>query len=778
MEQEHFHFIGVAGIGMSGLAKILRRRGKSVSGSDLSQKKILEDLKNLGVCITEDLEIIKKASHVVYSTAISPDHPQMLAAKNKQCQILHRSELLAKLCDKHYTLAVAGSHGKTSSSSLLASVFLESQVPTSFAIGGLLKREGTNAEDAQAEAGKKYFILEADESDGTMLRYHPDALIITNIDSEHLDHYGSRKNLLDRFEQFIQQVKDPQLLFSCAEDPFLQHCPGIHYGFKEHCDLQILSFSQKGLQSSFSFRFENQCFNEVCLNLAGKHNILNAAAVFGLSLKLGIPEESIRKALKEFQGVQRRADLIESINGISLIDDYAHHPNEIKTTLHGFRQAFPERRLVVAFEPHRYTRTRDLMDEFTNVFEDVDELFLTDICPAGQKAIPGIHSKALLQKIGLKNKRYSPKETLKQEILATIDKDDVFVSMGAGSIGSLNQEIHQALKKKCRVACIQGGPSLEHEISLKSAQNFVSCIDKERYEVQNFYISKEGYWSKDQSSSKEKVPAEIIQALQSCDIIVPVLHGPFGEDGSLQGFLQTLGKPFVGCQHRSCSIAMDKALAKHLVKSHGYQTAPFIEIKRFEWQKAPKLILSKIEAELKGVLFVKPSHLGTSFGISRIAQNKDLPQAIEEALELDESIIVEEEVLGRELEFAVLGNEEPLIAGPGEVLKQEGQFYHQKRKQMQHDPKILLRPKLSESLKTAGKDICRAIYSLTQCSGLARIDFFLDQNEQYIFNEINPFPGFTSISLYPKLFEQEGISQKELIEKLFTLAKESFQKNY
>ena len=769
MTKEHYHFIGVAGIGMSGLAKLLCQQGYSVSGSDQSEKAILEDLRKYRAqtTIAYDPKLLKKASHVVYSSAIKSNHPELLEAKKNHCQILHRSELLAKISKDYVSLAIAGSHGKTSSSSLLSSVFLHAGKNPSFALGGILKNEQTNASLGEG----KYFILEADESDGSLINYFPDAAIITNIDSEHLDHYGSKEKLFSYFEQFIEQVKNHDYLFVCSDDPFLKNCPGISYGFNNAADLKVFYYTQKGLKSSFSFHFEGHDFHNVDLNLVGKHNILNAAAVFGLSIKFGLNERSIRQALKNFQGVKRRADLIESINGISLIDDYAHHPSEIKTTLQGFRAAFPKRRLLVAFEPHRYTRTRDLMEEFHSVFEDADTLLLTDICPAGQKPIPGIDSELLLNKIQTKNKFYIPKTSLKEEVLKKIQRNDVFISMGAGSIASLNEEIHCLLNKKCRVACVQGGISPEHDVSLISAQNIASKVDTERFEIEHFYISKDGYWSKDQNPSKEKIPQSILKDLERCDLVFPVLHGPYGEDGTLQGFFQTLGLRYVGSGHRSCSISMDKALMKHIVRSAGFQTANFIEFRKIDWEKSPNDLIKSVYAQLKPALFVKPSHLGSSIGISRIETKKELQSAVEIAFSVDDRIIVEEEIKGRELEFAILEDEELLVAGPGEIIKKDNQFYDEKRKSLSVDLDICTNANLSPSIKEKGKEICRKIFKLAQCSAFARIDFFLNENNEFIFNEINPLPGFTPISLYPKLFEKEGICFKELLERLFKLAK-------
>ncbi len=307
MKTKRYHFIGIGGIGMSGLARILLDQQQCVSGSDLSANEAIQQLIHKGASVSKGHAAthIEAEDIVIYNSQIQKNNPEYLAALSLKCPLMHRSDLLAHLMEGYQTLAVAGTHGKTTTSALLSTVLLEGGWDPTFAIGGMCG--GLNGKWGKG----RFFVAEADESDGTFLKYHPQGAIITNIEPEHLDHYKSLENLKRAFQTFFSQVSNEELLFYCGDDPILHALPhkkGVSYGFKKGCDLHISNFQQQGWTLQFDLSLNGKNYPKIGIPLVGEHNALNAAAVFGLSLKLGIPEEVIRKAFLAFRGVGRRCE--------------------------------------------------------------------------------------------------------------------------------------------------------------------------------------------------------------------------------------------------------------------------------------------------------------------------------------------------------------------------------------------------------------------------------------------------------------------------------------
>ncbi|MEN9343835.1 MAG: bifunctional enzyme MurC/Ddl [Chlamydiota bacterium] len=436
MEQS-YHFIGIGGIGMSALASILIEKGIKVSGSDAQGSYMIDRLKDKGAEITigHAAENIKNPTAVVFSTAIREDNPEVIAARQKKVPFIHRSELLRQLMKESRALLVTGTHGKTTTSSLLAHTLTVCNLKPSYAIGGVVQSLSANGGYGTGE----YFVAEADESDGSFLRYTPFGAIITNIDNDHLDHWQTMDDMVAGFEQFADSVTSKEHLFFCGDDDKLVSLDleGYSYGFGETNDLYIKNFIQEGWKSTFDCTFEGKEYTDIAVPLVGAHNVLNASAVFGLGLKLKVKEECLRKAFLEFRGITRRAECKGEINGITILDDYAHHPSEIFATLHALKNAIGKRRLVVLFQPHRYTRTRDCFHEFTTAFQPSDLLVLTDIYAASEAPIPGITTQALveqMQKSSTIDVRYCPFEELTAYMQRFLKPQDLCVTMGAGNI--------------------------------------------------------------------------------------------------------------------------------------------------------------------------------------------------------------------------------------------------------------------------------------------------------------------------------------------------------
>lgn len=439
---DQYHFIGIGGIGMSALANILLQKGSKVSGSDASASHATEQLKAKGakVFIGHAPEHIHPAMNVVYSSGIGDENPEVLQAKEHRLPLMHRSELLYRLMQGYMPLLVTGTHGKTTTSSLLAYLLVHAGLDPSFAIGGIVRSLNTNG----GHGNGRFFVAEADESDGSFLNYTPYGAIITNIDNDHLNFWRTLDNLIEGFKKFAASVQSPEHLVWCGDDEILSSLKlkGSSYGFGEDNDIRIENFRQAGWNLVFDLTFEGKSYSEIEIPLIGGHNVLNASAVFGMGLKIGIPEEKIRQAFANFHGVSRRADFKGECQGISIFDDYAHHPTEIFATLRAFKQTSPHR-LVVAFQPHRYSRTLDCLGEFGSAFERADVLVLTDIYAAGEAPIPEITNEILLDKIKEKHPdvHYVPRKDLPAFLGGFLQKGDVLVTMGAGDITKVGSEV-------------------------------------------------------------------------------------------------------------------------------------------------------------------------------------------------------------------------------------------------------------------------------------------------------------------------------------------------
>jgi UDP-N-acetylmuramate--alanine ligase len=795
---DHYHLIGIGGIGMSGLARILLGRKASVSGSDIAMGYTIEGLMQMGATIFKGHSETNVAPHmtVIYSSDIKLDNPEYQAAQKMQCALLHRSDLLAHLLEGYKGLAVAGTHGKTTTSALLASVLVEANFDPSFAVGGMLAQWHSNARFGEGE----WFVFEADESDRTFLRYSPFGAIVTNIDNDHLIAYeGSEKVLIQAFKQFISQVSSPEHLFWCGDDAHLYALqpPGQSYGFEKHCHWKITRFQQRGFNISFDLETKEGIYKDIEVALTGRHNALNAAAVFALALSLGIAESSIRQTFRSFKGVMRRCEKKGEAESVLFLDDYAHHPTEIQATLKAIRQAVAPRRLLAVFQPHRYSRTQDCLGQYGSIFDEADELVITDIFGAGETPIPGLSHQQISNEISQCSTipfQYTQRHQLAQAVSQLVRPHDVVVTLGAGDITKLAGEIMPILKEhppvKLKVGLIFGGCSTEHEISLSSAQHFCDALNRHLYDMDYFGITKQGRWITGadakrrleallENPEEEKewafFPADAMQQLMECDVLIPVLHGPFGEDGTIQGFFEMLQKAYVGCDHRSAAICMDKALTKKLALLQGVRTPPFVEFSIRQWQAEEEAILQKIEAKLNYPLFVKPVHLGSSIGVAKVNQPSDLRKAIQNAFLYDTLLLVENGIQGRELEFAVLGNDEAHVYPPGEVLTR-GKVYDYEAKYGKEGMKTAACASIPSHLVEEGKRLALQAYQAAGCCGMARVDFFLDERNVYWLNEINPIPGFTAISLYPQICNYHGLSSSHLMDQLILLALERRRK--
>ena len=780
-----YHLIGIGGAGMSALAHLLLDQKKSVQGSDVRDTSVLEELRKRGAkCFRgHKAKFVTLDQHIVYSSAISENNPEWVEARKKSLVLLHRSDLLSRLMEKKKALLVTGTHGKTTTTALLTEIFERASLFPSFAIGA---RPIAQKRNAKWQKGA-YFIAEADESDGSFLKHPAFGAIVTNLEEDHLYFWKTPEQLKSAFRKFFKGVKSKEHCFWNMDDPELKKiCPeGIPFGFSAKATLRVVNFRQEEFRVVFDVSFEGKTYRSLVLPLVGEFNVLNALAAMGLALRCGVEESIIRKTFLEFQGVEKRLQKKREHREVLLFDDYAHHPTEVKKTLEALRKCIKERRLIVAFEPHRYERLARCMDDFSQSFDPADSIFVTEVFPAGGSALCEADPKILVQKLKEKQKEaeFVSKAELVKRIATECRPHDVVITLGAGNIssyGDLAFDRYEKKPKKLKIGMVVGGKSLEHEVSLISGRNIYQGLRKDLYDIELFGISKEGVWIKGQDvferlerkeifEQKQMISSGIIKALSSIDVSFPVLHGPWGEDGMVQGFFKTMEKPYVGCDFRSSALCMQKAWTKDVALRAKIPTPKFFELSRAEWQKEG--ISEDKEKLIRFPVFVKPCHYGSSIGISRAKTRREMKKAIGYAFQFDEDLIVEDEIRGRQIEFAVLGNYHPTVSDPGEILS-HGEFYDYEKKYGSNPMQTKVPAELPDALKEKGKKLALRIYKYARCCGMARVDFFLDEQNHFYLNEINPIPGFTAISLYPQMWEKKGVLLPKLLDRLIILAME------
>ena len=449
---QQIHFVGIGGAGMSGIAEVLLTIGYKVSGSDLQESDTVKRIRGLGgiVFIGHDATNIGAAQVVVISSAVSPTNPEVLAAKAKLVPVIPRAEMLAELMRLKYGIAIAGAHGKTTTTSLVAHVLAVGGLDPTIVIGGKVNALGSHARLGRGEL----LVAEADESDGSFLKLSPTIVAVTNMDREHLDHYGTMERLTQAFVEFINKIPFYGVAVLCMDDPQLAAMLPLvtkrylTYGLTPGAELQATDIELQERSAQFSARLKGVDLGRFRVAMPGVHNVRNALAAIAIGSELGVPTAQIAQALDEFTGVERRFQVVGEKRGITIIDDYGHHPTEIKATLAAAKGG-SNRRLLVLFQPHRYSRTQDLVNEFAGAFNEADLLFLTEIYPAGEAPIPGVTGERLAQTIqgaGGPPVTYVPrKEELVEKVLPQLREGDMVVTMGAGDIWKSGRGLFERL---------------------------------------------------------------------------------------------------------------------------------------------------------------------------------------------------------------------------------------------------------------------------------------------------------------------------------------------
>ncbi|WP_353685052.1 UDP-N-acetylmuramate--L-alanine ligase [Thermodesulfovibrio sp. 3907-1M] len=454
-QYKRIHFVGIGGIGMSGIAEVLHNLGYTVTGSDIKESDTVKRLRSLGVkiFIGHSKENLDETDVVVFSSAVKPDNPEIVKAKQLGIPVIPRAEMLAELCRLKYSILVAGAHGKTTTTSLIATVLTDAGFDPTVVVGGKLKSIGSNAKLGKGE----FLVAEADESDGSFLKLTPAISVITNIDREHLDYFKNLRRIKKAFVEFANKVPFYGLSILCGEcrhiRDLIPHLTRryVTYGFDESFDFYAKNIEYSPPKVSFNAFFREKSLGRFTITVLGKHNVLNALATIVVAKELSVPLEKVKESFESFKGIGRRFEFKGEKRGIKFYDDYGHHPTEIKAVLKTALWLKPDR-LCIVFQPHRYTRTRDLMEEFIKVFKSTlrktDVLFLMDIYPASEPPIEGVSGEILYEKLKAAhvNVRFNPdKEKIKDDILKELKEGDVVFTIGAGDVYKIGEALLERL---------------------------------------------------------------------------------------------------------------------------------------------------------------------------------------------------------------------------------------------------------------------------------------------------------------------------------------------
>ena len=762
------HFVGIGGAGMSPLAKVLLLLGYEVSGSDQETSPIIEELIRLGAHIRTDgqhAESVRGADAIVVSTAIPYDNPEVIAAWDLRIPKLHRSDVNAALVNAYDGIAVAGSHGKTTTTSMIGVTLDAAGISPTIIVGGEVPDLGTNAKLGTG----RYLVSEADESDGSFLKLRPHIAVVTNVEDDHMDHYGTMEKIVEAFQTFIGQVDDDGTAVLCFESDILRRIAAqtarrvVSYAIDEPADYQARDIETSGSLISFTAVERGEEMGRIALHIPGRHNVLNALACIAVARLAGIDFTRICDALAHFHGAKRRFQTKGKVGGVWVVDDYAHHPTEIAVTLAAARQTNPKR-LVCVFQPHRYSRTQLLRAEFGRAFEAADLLLITDIYAAGEAPIPGISGETILEEVARQTGQdtvYLPERAdLERYLMQHVFSGDLVITMGAGDILEVGEALVQHLKDRAltpdnrgQIVVVMGGPSTEAEVSRRSGGAILCALQSLDYPAVGLELSPRSF----AEDIKKYDPAIVFNAL----------HGKYGEDGVLQGTLDMLGIPYTGSGVYAAALTMDKAATKRIFRAEGIST-PRSHV--FYACERDDQLSKRILSQFPPPLVIKAAEQGSSIGVHIVMSADEVQSAIDEAFTYGDEVLVEEFIRGRELTVVVWGDRTAAEALPVIEITTESGRYDYESKYTPGASTHIVPADLSPECTAAVQQLAVRAFSVCGCSGVARVDVMLSEDEVPYAIEVNSVPGMTETSLVPDAARAIGLSFPALCEKILSMA--------
>ncbi|MBR5914604.1 MAG: UDP-N-acetylmuramate--L-alanine ligase [Selenomonadaceae bacterium] len=777
MDRKNFHFVGIGGAGMSVLAKILIESGYTISGSDRADSSTLQMLKNLGakVFVGHSAENISSdIDAIVCSSAIPADNPEVVRAAELNIPKLHRSDINAMLLNVKNGIAVAGAHGKTTTTSMIGFILYNAGIDPTIIIGG----ESVDL-DTGAILGKgDYLVSEADESDGSFVTLKPSIAVVTNIEDDHLDHYGTVEKIREAFKTFLSNIKPNGTAVLCYDNEVVR-------GIGAELDKEVISyaidypaeFSATNIRADVNgVNFDvirrinvggeigKKFLGKVQLAIHGRHNVLNALATIAVAMKIGVTFEKIVDGLRKFHGAKRRFETKARIKDIWIVDDYGHHPTEIAATLKAAHEAKPDR-IICIFQPHRYTRTKLLLNEFGSAFVDADFLILTDIYSAGEKPIEGISGESIVNAVIEKTNQqvlYVPeREKISEYLIELVRPGDLIITMGAGDIYKTAEDMIVTLNRrfKSHIVVVMGGPSTEAEVSRRTGKAIADALKTKNYNVETMELN-------------PKTFADDIQK-KNCSIVFNAVHGLCGEDGMIQGTLDMLNIPYTGSNVLAAALTMDKVATKRVLISEGV-TTPKFEVYEKHTLHASIFKLQEISAQIKKnfslPVVIKAPSQGSSIGVYIVERAEDIPQAVENAFKFGNEILVEEFIDGRELTVSILQNGNEIQALPIIEITTVTGRYDYDTKYTKGASKHICPAELSEELTKKIQAVAVKAFKVCKCAGVGRVDVILSKDNVPYVIEINSVPGMTETSLVPDAARAAGIEFPDLCEKILLAA--------
>ena len=597
--------------------------------------------------------------------------------------------------------------------------------------------------------------------------------MVTNIENDHLDHYGSEAEIYRAFVQFVNQVKPGGAAVIGIDSAAVRtlaaqagnHC--ITYAVDQVADFTARQLVSQGMETSFEVYRYGESLGTMRISVPGRHNVMNCLACVVVGMQLGVPFEQIAAIMPGFGGVKRRFQTKGRAHGIWVVDDYGHHPTEILTTLYGAKAA-TDGRVVCVFQPHRFSRTQLLAREFGTAFAPADVVVLTDVYAAGETPIPGIDGETILRELQVRPGQIvhycQSQQSLEECIFPLLKPGDLLITMGAGNIYQTGERIVERLTQhslevihmqRKKIGVLMGGPSAEREVSLNTGKAIVAALQEKNYNVVGIDLD----------------PAHFVQQLQEhqIDIVFNALHGLYGEDGKLQGALEMLGIPYTGSGVLASAMAMDKAVSKRLFQSAGIPTPRYQLLKRREGMG--EAILNGILDEFEVPFVVKPSTQGSTIGLTIVQEPEELAAALEKAFNYDSEVLVEEFVDGSELTVGILGGLQPEALPIVEIVPYSG-IYDYHAKYTKGATEYFVPARVDEATTRLTQEVALAAFKILGCSGIARVDVRLDPSNHPYVLEVNTIPGMTATSLVPKAAAAVGMSFPELCERILLLTLE------
>jgi D-alanine--D-alanine ligase len=723
------HFIGIGGAGMSALARILLARGRDVSGSDIAASQTIDELRELGARVTigHFAENIENASAVIVTDAIDlNENPEFIAATKKDIALIRRSQLLGQLLQGHRVLAISGTHGKSTTTAILGQILERAGFDPLVVIGADMPGYHGSVRLGEGE----FAVVEACEAYNSFFDIAPEIVVLTNVEPDHMDFHGSIDNLFASIEKFAQSASGSPKLIYCKNDPGA-------------CQVA------RSVADSIAYEMDDALASS--MSLPGVHNAMNASGAVAAAVAVCVDPSVAVEAARFARAPLRRLTHMGEIGGVDVLDDYAHHPTEIKASIDALRRQFSNRRLIVVFQPHLYSRTQEFMKEFAEALSDADIAVLTDIYPARENPIPGVSSAVIVERLENLSSTcvYVPsRRLLPREVAKIAEKGDVIVGMGAGSIADFAPSLLDELERRSRPLRMEvwsGGDSAEREVSLLSGRMVAAALKRKGYSV------------------TEADPAELLLGTASFDrlkgdgrpdVVFLAVHGTGSEDGGVQGFLELLHIPYTGSDVRASALTMDKAETKRRLAEVGLPV--------------PKGALLRPGDPIPTApipCVVKPNAQGSTIGLTFIDDARDIPAAVARAFKYDRAVLVEEMVDGTEISVPVLAGEAlPAV----EICPASGKYDFEAKYTM-GGTKEIVPARISSVAEQKAREYALTAHNAVGALDASRTDMIV-KGDEIVVLEVNTLPGLTETSLLPNSAASVGISYDDLCERILLSA--------